>query len=74
MSGSSVIVFDIVRNGQPDGSLNLVSGNTSFKILKFNKGTIEAYNGNPVGGISTSKPTRIALVIDFETKLCDIYK
>ncbi len=73
MSAKSVVVFDIAGNGQPSGSLNLISGKTSFEILKFNKGAIEAYNGNPVGGISTSKPTRVALVIDFESKLCDIY-
>lgn len=73
MSGKTVISFDIAGNGQPDGELNLYSGSKAFKLLKFNRGAIEAYNGNPVGGISTSRPVNVSVVVDFDAGYCDIY-
>lgn len=73
MSGECVISFDIAGKGQPTGELSLYNGSTAFKLLKFNKGAIEAYNGNPVGGISTSRPTKVSVVINFASRHCDIY-
>ena len=73
MSGKTVISFDIAGNGQPNGELNLYSGTKAFKLLNFNRGAIEAYNGNPVGGISTSRPVKVSVVVDFDASFCDIY-
>lgn len=73
MSGKTVIAFDIAGKGQPDGELTLYSGSKTFKLLGFENGAIKAYNGNPVGGISTSRPTKVAVVVDFASRLCDIY-
>lgn len=73
MIGETVVSFDIAGVGQADGALNLYDGGKSFKLLQFDKGSINAYNGNPVGGISKSRPTNVAVVIDFDSKMCDIY-
>ena len=73
LSGKTVITFDIAGSGQPNGELNLYKGNTAFRLLKFKRGSIEAYNGNPVGGIPDSRPSRISVVMDFDSKFCDIY-
>ena len=71
------VSFDVKLDGadETEGSFRILNGNAEYRLLKFGKDrTASLYDGNPVGGISSSVMTRFTVVADLERSVYSVYQ